>query len=202
MFAGYTDIEKEGVFVDMNGRKVMEWDHWGDGQPNDSGEEDCIALKDYGVMDDKRCELKMCTICVLQRNPVLNLRGSCPGENLDMTYTMQVDSRKDGRYEILGLSTTKLVWDGGRWTFVNLLTGGVIAFTEGVIDYPIGTHNWYFEDKKCSDPGETFRKMNLHQACRDQEYACRNGFCISSKHGNLFYRHIPKPTIIQVLKVM
>ena len=182
VLAGFTDMEKEGVFVDMNTGKEMQWNDWGDGQPNDSGGEDCIALKDYGVMNDKRCELKMCTICVLKNSPVFNLRGSCPGENLDMTYTMMIDSRKDGRYEILGLSTTKLIWDEGRWIFLNMLTGGVIAFTEDTIDYPIGTHNWYFEDKKCSDPGEKWRKMNLHQACGDEKYACRNGFCISSKH--------------------
>ena len=75
VLAGYTDIEKEGEFVDMNTGEGMEWDDWGDGQPNDSGGEDCIALIDDGVMNDKRCELKMCTICVLKYSPVFNLRG-------------------------------------------------------------------------------------------------------------------------------
>ena len=126
VYAGFTDIQKEGRFLDMNTGEVMEWENWGDGQPNDSGGEDCIVLKDYGVMNDKMCEWKMCTICMLKDSPVLNLRGACTDENLDMTYMMQFNSMKAGRYEILGLSTTKLTWDGARFEHLFFIYSNLI----------------------------------------------------------------------------
>ena len=46
IYAGFTDIQDEGRFLDMNTGDVMKWEDWGDGQPNDSGGEDCIVLKD------------------------------------------------------------------------------------------------------------------------------------------------------------
>ena len=86
IYAGFTDIQEEGMFLNMNTGDVMEWEDWGDGQPNDSGGEDCIVLKDSEKMNDKSCDLKMCTLCMLKDAPFLNLRGVCSPETLDTSY--------------------------------------------------------------------------------------------------------------------
>ena len=126
---------------------------------------------------------KFCTLCHLEEEPVLHLRGSCPEVGLDLNYTMKLDKTREGRHDIFGWGRTKIVWNKTRWTFFDVQTEKEVAYTDSTTDstdYPIGVHKWFFVDGNCKDSKEGWREMNLH-ACRENEFMCQSGDCVDLK---------------------
>ena len=109
----------------------MKWAKWAPGYgPNYTvGEETCASIRPDGELDTMDCTWEFCTLCQLEKESVLHLRGSCPEQGLDLVYTMKLGERRDGRYEIWGWRKTKLTWSETKWSFVNMLTKKEVAFT-------------------------------------------------------------------------
>lgn len=124
IWAGYTDRKEEGVFVDVNSGENMPWSNWEPGEPRGLGH--CARLKTDGQLDDGPCSRrKYCTLCQMEKEPVLQLRGSCPEEGLDLEYTMILNQNKSTKfYDILGWRKTILTWNDTKWSFFNRLTKG------------------------------------------------------------------------------
>ena len=171
----YNDIKQEGKFVDTITEEEMKWANWAKGMPNGGKVENCIALNADGTMNDVTCHGTKHTFCDLQR-PKLNLRGACLRENLDVNYVMQLDKINSSTYEIIGLKYSKLVRLEDKWAFINS-TKHMVAFTNDTIDYPLGTHRWYFTSQRCKEVVDKWRWMNLN-SCKEQEFPCRNGECV------------------------
>ena len=196
-FTGFFDIHEEGNFVNVNTGEAINPHNWADSQPdkNDDGEdEDCTAAiafgPNFGLNHDASCAEKFFTICNLLQPPMFQLRGFCVQRDglpvLDSDYALA--GRKGGSGENLyqdfvgvsglpGLQTTLSRDTGGQWTFTNLWTRAVVAYTTGTPDYPLGTHLWHFTGNVCSD-GSVARKMNLHRAAGIGEFCCSNGVCV------------------------
>ena len=155
------------------------------GEPNNfGGSEDCL-LVDNGKLLDSRCEVELCSIVQLKQPPKFQLRGVCEGSEVDLFYTMPLYNETLFRKEVLGLKQTKILWSPGqkRWNIVNLVDLSILAHTNNTIDYPFGTHSWFFTNSSCTDPGRPWREMNLQQKSEQPgRFCCRDGLCIESKY--------------------
>ena len=135
-------------------------------------------------MNDDACEtsgpgLEFCSICNFSRMPELNLRGLCSSLDVDTFFTMITSSMKNRRYHLQGWTHSKIEWESNEreWQITSVKQPGVIATCNDTNDYPLGTHVWYFEDQLCSEPGKSFRLLNL-QGCSEGQVSCRNGDCV------------------------
>jgi hypothetical protein len=63
---GLHDLEVEGEYVWTDGTP-FDFEDWGDGEPNDSGEEDCVHWADWsgGRWNDMPCDFKAPYLCQL-----------------------------------------------------------------------------------------------------------------------------------------
>ena len=177
-WTGYTDEKEEGKFVDVNTGEEMNWSKWILGEPNGGQRGNCVGINAEGKMFDAQCSSKYCTLCELEKVPVLHLRGACWEEGLDLNYTMKKEKEV---MKFFGWRSTKLVWNETKWSFVDGWTQKQIAFTNNTNDYPVGVHKWYFVDGKCQDSKAKWRKMNLH-GCKHTEFNCKSGDCVNMKN--------------------
>ena len=111
---------------------------------------------------------------VLDSDYALGRRKTSP--YMDVTET-SIDRDFVGISGLPGLQTTLSRDTEGQWTFTNLWTRAVVAYTRDTQDYPIGTHLWHFTGNVCSD-GSVTRMMNLHRATGVGEFSCANGVTI------------------------
>ncbi|KAG8549916.1 hypothetical protein GDO81_018968 [Engystomops pustulosus] len=64
-FMGITDIQTEGIFRYSDGKSLV-YSNWSPGEPNQSGEEDCVEMQLNGKWNDKSCKEKRLIICEFQ----------------------------------------------------------------------------------------------------------------------------------------
>ena len=85
------------------------------------------------------------------------------------------------------LPDTLIEWENNEreWQITSVKQSGVIATCNDTNDYPLGTHVWYFEDQLCSEPGKSFRLLNL-QGCSEGQVSCRNGDCVPIESRSVF----------------
>ncbi|XP_043407079.1 mannose-binding protein [Chelonia mydas] len=62
-YLGISDVQTEGKFVYLNGEPVT-YTNWNTGEPNNNGNEDCVAMYDNGKWNDLDCSnSKVSIIC-------------------------------------------------------------------------------------------------------------------------------------------
>ena len=197
-FTGFSDVQEEGNFVNVNTGEGINPHNWADSQPDSKGgeDEDCTAAlafgPNFGLNHDASCADQFYTICNILRPPLFQLRGFCVQDDgqpvLDSDYALggsktfpykdvtetSIDRDFVGISGLPGIQTTLSRDTEGQWTFTNLWTRAVVAYTRDTQDYPIGTHLWHFTGNVCSD-GSVTRMMNLHRATEVGEFPCANG---------------------------
>ena len=188
-FTGYSDREEEGTFVNINTGEKLAWDVWEPGEPNNwGGNEDCTDNLDGGTrLNDKSCSTERCPIINMTKteSPKFQMRGLCKNSLVDIFFTFLLKNKTLFDNELLGFKQTKLTWseDLKRWNIINLVDQTVLAFTNSTFAYPFGTHRWFFTNSTCTDPGQPWRKMNLHQKVKQLgKFCCEDGICIDSEH--------------------
>ena len=63
-YAGYTEVDGEDKWMDVNTGQPLAWENWAQGEPNNwGGNEDCIGSSGAGAFYDVKCETKTCPIC-------------------------------------------------------------------------------------------------------------------------------------------
>ena len=77
-------------------------------------------LEKNGQMLDIPCSETIGTLCDLEKEPVLHLRGVCQDVDLDLDYNMKGEG---GGMSIWGWSKTRLVWNEPKWSFFELVKG-------------------------------------------------------------------------------
>ena len=76
MWAGWTDMEKEGTFTDVNTGKALDYDIWWPGEPNGGVLENCaVSWPTRGAWIDYMCFETAKGFCNIQPRPRLIMRG-------------------------------------------------------------------------------------------------------------------------------
>ena len=111
--------------------------------------------------------------------PELKLRGLCSFLDVDINFTMITSGLKNRRYHMQGWTHSNIEWHDAQkeWQIRSVKHSGVIASCNDTKDYPLGTHDWYFEDQLCTEEGQSYRLLNMY-SCLDGQIPCRNGDCI------------------------
>ena len=111
----------------------------------------------------------------------LQLRGLCPGSNIDRFYVPR-NKERSGAMQIIGLETTIIEYDKTLKLWVmNELSQNTSALMKGSLDsYALGSHQWSIENdnEKCSENGEAYMRMFKLTGCRNGEFTCNDGQCI------------------------
>ena len=130
-------------------------------------------------MADTICEAQYCPLCTFEAvTSQLRLAGVCQESRMDRIYIMSSTE------EFVGLINSKIQFsrNNQRWEIV----GGdgldsLLAHTD-TPDFPLGRRSWHFVGSNCSDPGETFRSLNLHPDVRQPgNFCCDSGLCLDSQ---------------------
>ena len=180
IWTSYSDEDKENKFVDLSSGQEMSWSHWGIGQPNGNTEQNCVEVKTSNkCMNDVSCLSKRCTVCLIKNKPQLYLRGHCHEKDIDHTYIMMFDQKEYGKCFMKGWSLTDIIWNlkEQTWNLISKNNQMKIAYLNGSIDCPIGTHKWTYLDGGCHDTNIAKRSLNLH-SCNLKEWPCSDGTCI------------------------
>ena len=142
---------------------------------------DCTVIQSDGKVHNLPCSDQHCSLILLPALPKYQLRGVCQGSQADSYYVLQIDSYR----EMIGFKQTKLTWsnESKRWDIVNQIDKTVLAFSNSTESFPFGTHRWFFNDERCTDPDQTWRTMNLQQFSEQPgHFCCDDGLCIDSEN--------------------
>ena len=179
-YSGYTDEDKEGVWVDVNTGEQITWANWEENQPNNAGgHENCADFNsDTGESNDRECGYQYCPLCRVPEMAAFHLQGICATSYIDRFYVLQSNK------QLLGFMQNLLAWseDNSRWEISNPITNSLAAFMNSSSFFPFGAHPWYFTDNSgCSDPGKSWKSLNLHRKVEQPgKFCCDDGICVNS----------------------
>lgn len=74
---GLYDHHTEGRFIWQWGMTTPLWTNWNSGEPNNSGNEDCVEMRSNGKWNDKACSTKRYTICAICASGAYFSSGNC-----------------------------------------------------------------------------------------------------------------------------
>ena len=78
MWAGWTDMENEGTFTDVNTGRALDYDIWWPGEPNGGVLENCaVSWPTRAAWIDYMCFETAKGFCNIQPRPRLIMRGLC-----------------------------------------------------------------------------------------------------------------------------
>ena len=191
MYTGHKLNKKVSNFTSSSEDESLTLDKWLEGEPNNfGGKEDCVELKVHNPdgheiwgMNDIRCDKQKCPSCELQMYQQLQLRGACSdGDNsMDTQFYVLPRIESEQQIEIRGYVSSKIKWNTSAkfWEILDQSSNKVIAKTNDTAALPLGAHNWYFTNRKCTDGEDNpWRRMNLHLKTDEDRFCCTDGLCI------------------------
>ena len=138
-----------------------------------------LAVEGYVGMAIDNCNFPFPPICEHDSvGSVFMLRGVCYNNEVDVYYQF-VNSTY-----LLGHTSTEMVFDesSSEWQIRSNRNGKLLAKLVNMTIFPIGLHNWTFEDPNCSDAGVRTRALKLHlDVDQPGKFVCDDGFVISSE---------------------
>ena len=178
---GYTKEENELSFKNPNNNKLAANFQWMNDEPRDFPGDVCPM---FDIVQNsslsKECHHLKCPICKVPEMKKYTLRGVCIGETwlADIFYYLKQEK------VLIGNMQTKITWssESKRWEIQALKDNSIIAFMNDTNNYPFGKHQWFFKNLECTDSGQSFRTLLLHQEV-DQpgKFCCDDGKCIDSE---------------------
>ena len=186
LFAGLTDRNEEGVFVNINTGDPLNIDIWIENEPNNIFGADCAFIEDQAKLFDFKCSDVRCPILKIQKSPKFQLRGACQDIDIDMDifFTLPLQNGVFIEKELLGFKSSKMLWSNktNKWEIRNLINESVIAFSNSTRDYPFGNNQWFFTKTSCTDPGKAWRTLSFQQFSKQPgQFCCDDGICIDSE---------------------
>ena len=184
IWGSYSDEQTEGVWKDFySNYSFTSVEMFVKGEPNGGRNENCLLLWIYHngwyeISCNDGIDLNYCA-CAFDAVPILRLRGLCPESYIDKFYTLYQGTHL-GFY---GLKQTKIEYDKNKdyWkaNVVALSTKGIIRAKSGQ-SMLLGRHIWNISDDAslCSN-GRPYLKVLKLTGCRDDEFTCSDGQCIS-----------------------
>ena len=182
-FGGHQDMEEENTWVDTNTGTEIDWDiPWDLGFPTYYDNYDCSFFHvETRLFEDHLCKFEYCPMCRFDDLPVsFMLRGVCLFSSVDSYFV----SSQDFQY-LLGFIQSKIVYSSekSRWEVRSSVDDDtVLAFLNETSEFPLGVHHWFFLDTVCTDPGKSWRSLNLHlHKEQPGNFCCDDGTCIESE---------------------
>ena len=196
-YLGFTDSLLENSFVSVLTSQPMVGHTWAPNQPNNFDNQDCaLAKKDKGLVYDMSCSFKACPLCQVNTMTTFQLSGICQGITMDRYFLLQevlllvlvlqnfVKFNPQDR-KFIGYLMSSLAWSElhERWEILDLRNDQVIATNAGSKEYPLGSHQWQFENKSCHDPqSNSSRTLKFHLAVEEPGmFCCSDGLCFHSE---------------------
>ena len=178
-WTGFTKQKWEQLFKNPINNQTIDNIKWMPDEPRSLDADEYCAMYDTSTKAslNKECLHLKCPIC---RVPLLNkymLRGVCTDQTwlADTYYYLKQEKLFTGNIH------SKITWRNTRWELQRLSDSSTIAFMNATSNYPFGVHKWFFEAFKCNDPGESLRKLILHQEVEQPgKFCCDDGVCINS----------------------
>ena len=139
----------------------------------------CAFMREDGTWDaftDQECQwVKLCTICVVNKTPVMTMKGLCKkAAVMHWNYYPQIN----GSYQIYKFESYKR---NQHISFINNtwygeVDGDWISF-RNPDEYPVGRNEWNWKESGCTKKQE---KRNLTFSVCDfgQQFTCHYGNCI------------------------
>ena len=191
IFSGFKNDAENPMFVSVVDRRPLDWSKWLPKQPdNFGGNEHCATIKLLNKKDctwglnDNDCKRATCPICDLPDHLQLHLRGVCPEQGIETVFYLGPTKKEQERKnDLMGYrERNKISWnpENKEWTIYDVKSNIRIATTNRSTEYPFGSQLWYFEDDKCFDKNDRWRRLNLHRKANNNEFCCLNGLCIDS----------------------
>lgn len=180
MWVGVSDEMEEGVWRRFSDSKVITDINFAAGQPDNSREENCMAMTGgEGVWADYGCKEKSlaCVPCAERISIPLYMRGIC------------AEMRTETMFEVLGYASNRpffhgfhghmLISEGKDWHLLDTVGNQSLARltlpSRNV--YPIGKHRWALASPICDQPVGSELVISL-STCVTGEYMCDSGQCI------------------------
>ena len=176
---GYTKKKEEKLYKNPITNQTTDNIKWMTDEPRPLDTNEYCPIYDTSAKAslNKECMHLKCPIC---RVPLLKkymLRGVCTDKTwlADTFYYLKQDKL------FMGNMHSKITWSNTRWEIQRLSDSRPIAFMNETTNYPLGVHNWYFENSECYDEGKNWRKLILHQEVEQPgKFCCDDGVCIDS----------------------
>ena len=139
---------------------------------------------EWGSDTKAACDnIQLCAICMISRNPILNLNGLCPKTVLDYNYYIVTnDNHTIDYYE--GYRASNIIRKNQTWMFVfkrsknssaSLVTN---IYDEGRGIYPIGRLNWHVYEPLCGMTTVERKTLSLSKCRFGEQFTCDSGSCI------------------------
>ncbi|KAG7163887.1 Glutamate-gated chloride channel-like 1 [Homarus americanus] len=181
MWVGVTDEEEEGVWRRLSDDKIVTEINFSQGQPDNLRSENCMMMvNNKGQWADYNCLYTnpACAACEVGRRMPLYLRGLCK------------EMKTETMFEVLGYTNNKPFFHGyhgiiikydddNKWVMLDTDTNTTLAsLTVATNKYPLGRHRWTLLASVCDEPVGAVLQVSL-SICKDGEYMCDDGECIS-----------------------
>ncbi|XP_071525967.1 uncharacterized protein [Panulirus ornatus] len=182
LWLGVTDQDEEGVWVDVNTKKPVEYQNFVLPYPYGGSVENCAAMFPDGAWSDAKCNLKKCSSCEIKPSEFLRLRGLCFEEEHETRF--RVGGYVDGRPLFRGFYNLLIMWDknNAQWLLRNTVNTTLASMSPSDLEeYPLGQKIWTVRHLLCgSHPGAN---LNLSLSpCTTSHFMCRSGQCIAHRH--------------------
>ena len=179
--------QSAGNFSDFYTGVAMPSSLWLPGQPDGGLHQQCTDWKkssaDGKVLDDG-CSFtasKTGCICHFEMAPLLRLRGLCKKSKIDNHLAMKFIN---GSIVFMGITGTMIHFSPSllvpKWTLtVNLMKTAASTSAEET-SFVLGKHSWsiHGDSRQCFG-GDPYTKDLKMSRCRDGEFTCSSGDCIS-----------------------
>ena len=120
--------------------------------PNGGSEQECISM-DHEGMEDKPCNLEMCSFCELKENIAFSLRGLCEESELDDQYLLIPSADLVNNFVTFqGFSQSNIQMTNNGWEIKSKIDGKKLGRLQSSAPdrLPIGKYEWELHDPKCN----------------------------------------------------
>ncbi|KAG7153925.1 Gamma-aminobutyric acid receptor subunit beta-like 7 [Homarus americanus] len=182
LWLGVTDQAEEGVWVDMNVKKFVEFQNFVSPFPYGGSVENCAALFPDGTWGDAKCSIKKCSSCEFKPSEFLRLRGLCFEEEQQTRF--RVADYVNGRPLLRGFYDLLIMWDNenAQWLLRNTANTTLASLSPSDLEeYPLGQKIWLVRDLLCGSHAGTSLNLSV-SPCLGHHFMCRSGECIAHQH--------------------
>ncbi|XP_076062306.1 uncharacterized protein LOC143037664 [Oratosquilla oratoria] len=167
-----------GRWLGLEGQEPLTWDNFTSSENRAFLDQRCLSLgatdSQYEWMSSD-CEETLCVACVFPGPPRLALRGLCKDSFLDRYFYLE--GYDNGRPKFVGTYHSRISWKDNRWVLEHEARPEVSAtyVPPKSEEFLLGLREWDFKGDRC----QMSKVSLLLTVCRDGEFTCDDGTCVS-----------------------
>lgn len=180
---GATDEGNEGTWVRMkDGEPITPF--WRPSEPDGGEVQNCArgTVADDLAIEDVPCDIKQCVLCIIPKLPVWSMLGACQIHDRNRLFAVVQHTPGDLLFE--GYSFYTIERREGTWYWVekdgmhhNRTIATLIKGSSIKKSWPIGRHQWRFEQSVCDEEPMEIRTLLL-SPCKEGHFTCDDATCI------------------------